>query len=77
MSHAEGQLNEAIQKTGVYQAEYRIILEDNKEVRWMNDFGRVTERAAGVRIAGVMFDITEQKRQRSSETILSALPVKS
>jgi two-component system CheB/CheR fusion protein len=46
-----------------YQAEFRIIRDDNKETRWMSGYGRVVAQAEGraTRIVGVMYDITHRK----------------
>jgi PAS domain S-box-containing protein len=57
-------LMEAVNTLSVYQAEFRIVRDDNEEVRWMQGFGRVVEvnEGAAVRMVGVMSDITERKR---------------
>jgi two-component system, chemotaxis family, CheB/CheR fusion protein len=56
-------LTTAVERTGVYQAEFRIIRPDNEETRWMAGFGRVVDRKEdrATRMVGVMFDITERK----------------
>lgn len=56
-------LLEAVATNGTYQAEFRIIREDNGEIRWMSGFGRVVELRYGLatRMVGVMSDITERK----------------
>ena len=57
-------IEEAINKTGVFEEEYRIIRGDNKQVRWMSGFGRVIEWQDGkpIRLAGVMYDSTERRQ---------------
>ncbi len=59
------ELQQAVAKTGIYGAEYRIIREDNKEVRWMSGYGRAVSRdeaGRATRMVGVMYDITARKR---------------
>ncbi len=58
------ELRRAVARTGVYQAEFRILRADNGTERWMDGFGRATSRDAEGRVArlgGVMFDVTERK----------------
>ncbi len=57
-------LEEALIRTGVYKAEFRIRRADNGEVRWMSGYGRaVTEQEKVVtRMVGVMYDITTRKQ---------------
>ena len=72
--NVQGSLTEAIEKTGVYKAEFRIKRDDNGEVRWMNGYGRVTERKNGkaTRMTGVMLDSTERKKmEQHKEGFLS------
>jgi PAS domain S-box-containing protein len=53
----------AVEETGLYEAEFRIIRGDNGMVRWMNGYGRSVASTDGraTRMVGVMFDITERK----------------
>jgi len=64
VAHLQTQLEEMIENKGVYQAEFRIIRENDGEVRWMNGYGRITERHNGTvkRASGVMYDTTERKQ---------------
>jgi two-component system CheB/CheR fusion protein len=56
-------LKTAIEETGVYQAEFRIVRTDNGDVCWMSGYGRVVEKEHGkaTRMIGVMYDITDHK----------------
>lgn len=56
-------LQEAVEKTGLYQAEFRIVRADNKQVCWMSGYGRAFEKNGSktTRMIGVMYDITERK----------------
>ena len=60
----EIKLKEAVESTGIYKAEFRIIRADNKEVRWMTGFSRAVEweDSSVSRMVGVMFDITDRKK---------------
>lgn len=55
------EFHRATTKTGVYEAEFRIVRTDGV-VRWMSGFGRATERDGprAIRMLGVMFDVTER-----------------
>lgn len=67
-------LTEAIEKTGVYRAEFRIVRMDTQEIRWMSDFGRAIEweNNKALRMVGVMFDITDRKKlEQQKEDFLS------
>ncbi len=57
-------LQKAINETGLYQAEFRIVRADDKQVCWMSGYGRAvtTENGKATRMVGVMFDITERKK---------------
>ena len=60
----EKQFSEVLGDKGIYQAEFRIQRKDNGKLRWMNGYGRVTERDANgkaIRVSGVMFDSTERR----------------
>lgn len=57
-------LEETVQQTGIYHAEFRIVRADNGHTRWMNGYGRavvVDESGKAIRMVGVMYDITERK----------------
>ena len=55
---------QAVETAGVYNADFRIIRTDNKEVRWMIGYGSTVaaENGKATRMVGVMFDITDRKR---------------
>lgn len=57
-------LKDAVEVSGIYKAEFRIVRADNKEVRWMTGFGRAIEweSAKVKRMVGVMFDTTDRKK---------------
>lgn len=57
-------LSDALDTTGVYQAEFRIKRADNNETRWMSGYGRVVSRNGEqvTRMVGVMFDINHRKK---------------
>lgn len=57
----ERNLSEAIRDESVFQAEFRIIREDNGEMRWMTGYGRLAGGSQERRIVGVMYDITPRK----------------
>jgi PAS domain S-box-containing protein len=61
--HVDDALRMALNETGTYQAEFRIIRADNKELRWMTGYGKVVEKKDGhsTRMVGVMYDSTEQR----------------
>jgi PAS domain S-box-containing protein len=60
----EDMLSEAVEHTGVFKAEFKIIRADNNEVRWMGASGRAIDRKGNraTRMVGVIFDITERKK---------------
>ncbi|GEP44720.1 PAS domain S-box protein [Brevifollis gellanilyticus] len=65
-------LRVAVEETGQYRADFRIVRADTGEERWMSGFGQATQRTASgraTRMAGVMIDITERKQ---AETALRA-----
>lgn len=57
-------LKTALESTGVYRQEFRIIRYDDSQVRWMSAYGRVVEKINGQssRMIGVMYDISEHKQ---------------
>ncbi len=57
-------LKNAVETTGVYKGDFRIIRNDNNQERWMTGFGRIFngDKNTGPRMIGVMFDITERKK---------------
>ncbi|MDF2191206.1 CheR family methyltransferase [Paraflavitalea sp. CAU 1676] len=57
-------LQTAIDSTGVYRAEFRIIHADDGQTYWMSGYGRVVEKINGQasRMIGVMYDISEHKQ---------------
>lgn len=65
-------LRVAVEESGVYQAEFRIIRADGV-VCWMSGFGKAIETRDGraVRMAGVMYDVT--KRHEAEQTLAAAL----
>ena len=67
-------LRTAIEETGLYAAEFRILREDDGEIRWMSGFGKAVTKKDGhaTRMVGVMFDITERKRlEQQKEDFIS------
>lgn len=58
-----GELQRAVNETGVYHAEFRARRDNNEEVRWMTGYGRVVEKQDGrsTRMVGVMYDSTERR----------------
>jgi PAS domain S-box-containing protein len=56
-------LNAAVEKTGIYLARFRIIRANDGEIRWMRVYGRAVRPNENgfTRMAGVMYDITEDK----------------
>ena len=64
LAHVTERLREAVEQTGIYRADFRIIRADNGEVRWMSGFGRAMSWGDGhaTRMTGVMFEITERHR---------------
>ena len=65
-------LRVAVEESGLYRAEFRIIRADDGTTRWMSGFGKATEWREGkaVRMTGVMFDITE--RHEAEDALASA-----
>jgi two-component system CheB/CheR fusion protein len=67
-------LKTAVEETGIYQAEFRIVRADNGEICWMSGYGRVVEKEKGkaLRMIGVMYDITGHKiLQKQKDEFLS------
>ncbi|HEY8916124.1 MAG TPA: PAS domain S-box protein [Chitinophaga sp.] len=58
-----GQLNTALQGLMIFQAEYRIVRADNREIRWVNTYGRIIAQEGDhpTRMIGVIYDITSRK----------------
>ena len=58
------EIRRAIDENGLYDADFRVVQENDGEVRWMSGYGRVTGIANGkpFRMSGVMFDITTRKQ---------------
>lgn len=71
-------LQEAVNSTGIYREDFRIVRNDGA-IRWMSGYGRVVASKDGIvtRMAGVMYDITERKKTeekvRESEEQLQTL----
>lgn len=57
-------LQRAIETNTTFEIEFRIVREDNAEVRWMSGYGHGVDLVDGrvVRMSGVMLDVTERKR---------------
>ncbi len=57
-------LRTAVEESGVYRAEFRIVRADNHATHWMTGFGKAIEWQEGKvsRMTGVMSDITERRR---------------
>jgi len=65
LENVERKLRNAVTVGDTFDVEFRIIRADNKNVRWMNGYGRTIERneiGIATRIVGVMYDITERKK---------------
>jgi PAS domain S-box-containing protein len=64
-------IEETISKTGIFHEEYRIVRKNDNQLRWMNGYGRITERQNGkpTRLAGVMYDSTE--RRQAADALLA------
>ncbi|MBE7170174.1 MAG: PAS domain-containing protein [Williamsia sp.] len=62
LQRVSNELMQAVEETGLYHAEFRIVRTDG-QVRWMNGYGRAVSKKASktTRMAGVMFDITHYK----------------
>ncbi|MCE6992967.1 PAS domain S-box protein [Dyadobacter sp. CY323] len=62
------ELSSAIAEQGLYDADFRIVRQNDGAVRWMSGYGRVTEIVDGtpVQMSGVMFDITDRKQAEES-----------
>jgi two-component system, chemotaxis family, CheB/CheR fusion protein len=56
-------LAKAVNETGVFQAEFRIVRADNSQLRWMSGYARTVAHEDGqaARIVGVMYDVTTRK----------------
>jgi len=56
-------LQSAIESSGIFHAEFRIIKADTGEMRWMNGYGRsvASEDGRAARIVGVIYDVTQRK----------------
>ena len=74
------QLHQAVEASGIYRAEFRIVRADSGAVRWMCGFGKAVASEAGriTRMSGVVFDITERRHaeealERSRQELLAAL----
>jgi PAS domain S-box-containing protein len=67
-------LKQAVTTTGIYKADFRIVRDDNKMVRWMSGYGKVMSYKdnAAIRMVGVMYDITERKQlEQQKEDFIS------
>ena len=67
-SRVEAEIRRAIAENGLYDADLRIVRENDGVVRWMSGYGRLTGIRDGkpFRMSGVMFDITDRKRAEES-----------
>ncbi|HSI12846.1 MAG TPA: PAS domain S-box protein [Chthoniobacter sp.] len=61
------EMRRAIEETGVYRADFRIVRADTNEVRWMSGYGRAIQQGESrtERLTGVMIDITEQEESKA------------
>jgi two-component system CheB/CheR fusion protein len=67
-------LKKAVEETGIFRAEMRVVRADNGEVSWMSGYGRVIEREKNqpLRMIGVMYDISHHKNvERQKDEFLS------
>lgn len=62
-ANVDAALKKAVESSGIYRAEFRIIRADNGQVHWMNGYGRVVKQENGqaVRMIGVIHDISNHK----------------
>jgi PAS domain S-box-containing protein len=69
------EVNEQIQETGAYTAEYRMVRPSDNRVRWMRGSGRLTAAPDGSpRLIGVLQDITDrQLDEQHREALLAEL----
>jgi PAS domain S-box-containing protein len=60
----QSSFSEAARTGRVYQAEYRIVRADTREVRWLSAYGRFLENQPGTvrRGVGILLDVTDRKR---------------
>lgn len=58
------QVRTAFDGLQILQAEYRIVRADNKEIKWVNTYGRIIAQQDGrpSRMIGVVYDITSRKQ---------------
>jgi len=58
------ELRRAVEETGAYRADFRILRADTGKMRWMSGFGQAIEYAHGRarRLTGVMIDVTEREQ---------------
>jgi len=64
----DARLKDAVESSGVFQAEFRVLQDDGSTLRWVNGYGRVVSRVDGraTRMSGVMFDDTARKQSEAS-----------
>ncbi|MBX3480527.1 MAG: PAS domain-containing protein [Caulobacter sp.] len=70
----QSQVAVALQETGVYRAEYRIVRPDNGQTRWMMGAGAMLrdDQGAPSKVVGVVQDITERKWGEEQRELLLA-----
>ncbi|HEY2349321.1 MAG TPA: PAS domain-containing sensor histidine kinase [Puia sp.] len=62
--YVEGKMQEALNHTGMFQAEFRINSPYDGSLKWMNSYGKTlrNENNDAYRLVGVMYDITNRKK---------------
>lgn len=75
VTKVSGAIQTAINETGIFREEFRVVRADNGEVRWMSSYGKSISKENGkaARMVGVMYDITDRKRlEQQKEDFIGA-----
>ncbi|HEV7424124.1 MAG TPA: PAS domain S-box protein [Candidatus Paceibacterota bacterium] len=61
--YVEEKMGQALEQTGIFQAEFRIYTPTGRDLRWMNSYGKAlrNDSQKAYRLVGVMYDITKRK----------------
>jgi PAS domain S-box-containing protein len=61
--YVEEKMRQALEQTGIFQAEFRIYTPTGGDLRWMNSYGKAlhNDNQEAYRLVGVMYDITKRK----------------
>jgi two-component system, chemotaxis family, CheB/CheR fusion protein len=65
VNYVKEKLKRAVEETDTFNAEFRIMRNPEKEIRWVTGYGRTVQKdsnGSAIRMVGVMYDITERKR---------------